>query len=63
MSEFLHIDDMAEAVIFALENQLADNLYNIGSWKAKIELEEEIKNVYQWFLENMDAIKEVNCNQ
>jgi dTDP-D-glucose 4,6-dehydratase len=54
---------MAEAVIFALENQLADNLYNIGSWKAKIELEEEIKNVYQWFLENMDAIKEVNCNQ
>ena len=24
---------MAEAVIFALANQLADNLYNIGSWK------------------------------
>jgi GDP-L-fucose synthase len=97
--EFLHVDDMAEAVVFALENQLTDNLYNIGSgkdltindladliqkivghqgeitwdsskpdgtprklmdvtkmteagWKAKIELEDGIKNVYQWFLEN-----------
>jgi GDP-L-fucose synthase len=33
MREFLHVDDMAEAVIFALENNLVDNLYNIGSGK------------------------------
>jgi GDP-L-fucose synthase len=99
MREFLHVDDMAEAVVFALENNLEDDLYNIGSgkdltikelaeliqrivghtgeiiwdsskpdgtprklmdvskmtnggWQAKIELEEGIKNVYQWFLEN-----------
>jgi len=29
--EFLHVDDMAKAVIFALENKLEDNLYNVGS--------------------------------
>lgn len=31
MREFLHVDDLAEAVCFALENQLKDNLYNIGT--------------------------------
>lgn len=30
MREFLHVDDLAEAVIFALENRLEDNLYNVG---------------------------------
>jgi GDP-L-fucose synthase len=30
MREFLHVDDLAEAVVFALENKLDDNLYNIG---------------------------------
>jgi GDP-L-fucose synthase len=97
LREFLHVDDMAQAVVFALENQLTDNLYNIGSgkdltikelaelvqrivghqgeihwdsskpdgtprklmdvtkmsqagWQAKIELEDGIKNVYEWFL-------------
>ncbi len=29
--EFLHVDDLADAVVFALENQLPDYLYNIGS--------------------------------
>lgn len=29
--EFLHVDDMAKAVVFALENQFEENLYNIGS--------------------------------
>ncbi|MGY6743055.1 MAG: GDP-L-fucose synthase family protein [Cecembia sp.] len=29
--EFLHVDDLAEAVIFALENVLEDNLYNVGT--------------------------------
>lgn len=31
MREFLHVDDMASAVIFALENQLKEHLYNVGS--------------------------------
>lgn len=31
MREFLHVEDMAEAVVFALENKLSENLYNIGS--------------------------------
>jgi GDP-L-fucose synthase len=33
MREFLHVDDMADAVVFAFENQLPDNLYNIGTGK------------------------------
>lgn len=31
MREFLFVDDMAEAVVFALENELPDNLYNVGT--------------------------------
>lgn len=31
--EFLFVDDMAEAVVYALENQLPENLYNVGSGK------------------------------
>ena len=31
MREFLHVDDLANAVVFALENVLPDYLYNIGS--------------------------------
>jgi len=31
MREFLFVDDMAEAVVFALENQLPDSLYNVGT--------------------------------
>ena len=33
MREFLFVDDMAEAVIHALENELPDYLYNVGSGK------------------------------
>jgi GDP-L-fucose synthase len=33
MREFLHVDDMAEAVVFALENKLPEYLYNIGTGK------------------------------
>lgn len=104
--EFLHVDDLAEAVIFALENVLKDYLYNVGTgedlsikelalmiqkvvghkgeinwdsgkpdgtprklmdvskmknegWQAKIELEAGIHSTYQWFIENIDVIKEV----
>jgi GDP-L-fucose synthase len=31
MREFLFVDDMAEAVIFALENKLPESLYNVGT--------------------------------
>jgi len=29
--EFLHVQDLAEAVVFSIENQLNESLYNIGS--------------------------------
>ncbi|MDC1393456.1 GDP-L-fucose synthase [Flavobacteriaceae bacterium] len=29
--EFLHVDDLAKAVLFALQNKLPDSLYNVGS--------------------------------
>jgi GDP-L-fucose synthase len=31
MREFLHVDDLAKAVVFALEQGLPENLYNIGT--------------------------------
>jgi GDP-L-fucose synthase len=31
MREFLHVQDLAEAVVFSIENQLNESLYNIGS--------------------------------
>jgi GDP-L-fucose synthase len=31
MREFLHVEDMADAVLFALENEMKDHLYNVGS--------------------------------
>jgi len=33
MREFLHVNDLADAVVFALENQLRENLYNVGTGK------------------------------
>ena len=33
MREFLFVDDMADAVVYALENELSDYLYNVGSGK------------------------------
>jgi GDP-L-fucose synthase len=33
MREFLFVDDMAEAVLYALENKLPEYLYNVGSGK------------------------------
>jgi len=29
--EFLHVDDLASAVVFALENKMKESLYNVGS--------------------------------
>ena len=106
MREFLFVDDMAEAVVFALENILPEYLYNIGSgkditikelaetiqntighkgkiiwdaskpdgtprklmdvskmkelgWEYTTELELGIEKTYQWFIENINKIKEV----
>jgi GDP-L-fucose synthase len=106
MREFLFVDDMAEAVVYALENNLPEHLYNVGTgkditikelaetiqkvighqgnilwdaskpdgtprklmdvskmkeigWEYSTELEDGIKKTYQWFLENIDNIKEV----
>ena len=33
MREFLFVDDMAEAVVYALEHTLPEYLYNVGSGK------------------------------
>jgi GDP-L-fucose synthase len=30
MREFLHVDELAQAVCFAVENQLPEHLYNVG---------------------------------
>jgi len=47
MREFLFVDDMAEAVLYALENNLPECLYNVGSGKDITikELAETIQNV------------------
>ncbi len=31
MREFLHVNDLAQAVVFALENILPEHLYNVGT--------------------------------
>ncbi|KOY50674.1 GDP-L-fucose synthase family protein [Polaribacter dokdonensis] len=106
MREFLFVDDMAEAVVHALENELPEYLYNVGSgkdvtikelaetiqkvtghkgnivwdsekpdgtprklmdvskmknigWEYSTELLDGIEKTYQWFLNNIENIKEV----
>jgi len=106
MREFLFVDDLAEAVVYALENRLQDYLYNVGTgkditikvlaeniqkivghkgkivwddskpdgtprklmdvskmksegWNYSTELEEGIQLTYDWFLDNIDNVKEV----
>ncbi|OBQ55581.1 GDP-L-fucose synthase [Tamlana sp. s12] len=106
MREFLHVNDLAKAVIYAVENKLPEHLYNVGTgtdvtiktlaetiqkivghqgqiiwdtnkpdgtprklmdvskmnnlgWKAAINLEDGIRDTYEWFLENEDSFKEV----
>ena len=39
LREFLHVDDLAKAVLFALQNELPESLYNVGSSK-EISIEE-----------------------
>ena len=106
MREFLFVEDLAAAVVYALENNLPEHLYNIGTgkditikeladtiqkitghrgnilwddskpdgtprklmdiskmkdigWESSTELEEGIEKTYQWFLDNIDKIKEI----
>ncbi|MGL2995230.1 GDP-L-fucose synthase family protein [Flavobacterium sp. TSSA_36] len=106
MREFLFVDDMAAAVVFALENKLPDYLYNVGTgedltikhlaetiqkitghqgeilwdsskpdgtprklmdvskmhqlgWQHQVSLGVGIQLTYDWFLENLNAFKEV----
>jgi GDP-L-fucose synthase len=106
MREFLHVDDLAKAVLFALENVLPEYLYNVGTgvdltikdlafliqktvghtgeiiwdnekpdgtprklmdvsklhelgWKHEIELADGIISTYEWYLNNIENIKEV----
>ena len=106
MREFLFVDDMAEAVVHALEKKLPEYLYNVGSgkditikelaetiqkvtghqgeiiwdnskpdgtpkklmdiskmrdlgWVYSTEIEDGIQKTYQWFLNNIDTIKEI----
>lgn len=106
MREFLFVDDMADATIFTLENDLPEYLYNIGTgkditikelaetiqniighkgkiiwdvskpdgtprklmdvskmkelgWQYSTELKDGIKKTYQWFLKNINIIKEI----
>lgn len=106
MREFLHVDDVADAVFFTLNNEMEHELYNVGTgkditiknlalliqdivghegeinwdtdkpdgtprklmdvsrmaeagWTYNIELKDGIKATYEWFLDNLDEIKEV----
>ena len=36
MREFLHVDDLANAVVFATEKTLPESLYNVGSGRHTI---------------------------
>jgi GDP-L-fucose synthase len=106
MREFLHVDDVASAVLFTLTNNMEHDLYNVGTgkditikqlaetiqnitghkgeiiwdsskpdgtprklmdvsrmkeagWEYSIELEDGIRSTYEWFLDNVEDIKEV----
>lgn len=106
MREFLFVDDLAKAVLFALENHLPNHLYNVGTgvditikelastiqqivghkgeivwdsskpdgtprklmdvsklnqlgWKYQVDLKNGIQKTYDWFLNNIENIKEI----
>ena len=46
MREFLFVDDLAEAVIYALENNLPEYLYNIGTAK-EVSIKELAKTIQE----------------
>lgn len=106
LREFLFVDDMAKAVVFAVENVLPEHLYNVGTgddlsikklaetiqtavghtgeiiwdkskpngtprklmdiskmhklgWKHEVSLDDGIEKTYNWFLENINTLKQV----
>ena len=106
MREFLHVDDLSRAVLFALENNLDEPLYNVGTgkditikelaeliksitnhkgeilwddtkpdgtprklldisklsaqgWAPSIQLNDGIKETYEWFLNHIDRLREI----
>ena len=109
LREFLHVDDLSSAVLFAVENKLPDYLYNVGSgkdisiknlastikniiryegkilwdkskpdgtpkklmdssklislgWMPKINLHDGVVSTYDWFLKNLEKLKEVKIS-
>ena len=106
MREFIYVEDIANAVVFAFENDLKDHLYNLGTgkdltirelamqiqktighqgeiiwdsskpdgtprklmdvsklaeagWTAKTSLQDGLNLTYQWFLKNVDSLREM----
>jgi len=106
MREFIYVEDIANAVVFAFENDLKDHLYNLGTgkdltirelamqiqktighqgeiiwdsskpdgtprklmdvsklaeagWTAKTSLQDGLNLTYQWFLKNVDGLREM----
>lgn len=104
--EFLHVEDLAEAIVFAIEHEIEGDVYNVGTgkdltirelaeiiqkitghkgkiiwdsdkpdgtprklldvnklndagWKYSIDLETGLTETCQWFVENIDQLKEV----
>ncbi len=104
--EFLHVQDLAEAIVFAIEHEIKGDIYNVGTgedlsirelaemiqkitghkgeimwdsdkpdgtprklmdvnkihdagWKHSIDLEAGLTDTYEWFLENVNQLKEV----
>jgi GDP-L-fucose synthase len=63
MREFLHVDDMANAVVFSIENELPDIFYNVGtgidlSIKELAELIQHVtghKGAIEWDIEKPDG--------
>ena len=53
--EFLHVDDLASAVVFALENKMKDSLYNVGSGE-EISIKELAKLVQDIIVHKGDII-------
>jgi GDP-L-fucose synthase len=55
MREFLFVDDMAEAVVYALENSLPEHLYNVGSG-VDVTIKELAETIQQTVGHNGDII-------
>jgi GDP-L-fucose synthase len=54
LREFLHVDDLAAAVVFAIENTLPEYLYNVGS-ESELKIS-ELANLIQTVISHTGAI-------